>query len=439
MWSRVTLVDEERRVDAVLPAREPIGALMPDLLDLLGDQARHPARLRHLVTAAGEVLTGEATLAESAVPDGSVLRLLRADEPLPAPVVHDVPEAVDDAVGGRPWRWSPRAAEWTAIVTTAALGLSIALVLHRSLGGTAGPVAIGAAAVATLVGGMATGIAWRAPFGTALTLCGGTMAGVGLWAAADLQGWQEWARWGGLAVLAGLLLAALGLTSGLGRGGLAGGGLTAALGLAWAACAGSGLGAVRTGAVLAVATVVLLSVMLRAALSLSGLAALDDRRSADAPAPRGDVLAALTAAHRTLVIATAAVAVAAVVAGWAPAVEFGAWSVALAVLLAIVVASRARMFPLIPQKAVLFAAALLIWVNVAYQAAGQAAWAALPALGMLLALLVIPVVVLTSRQPEHLRARLRRIANRIEAVAVVALLPVAIGTFGVFERLLDTF
>ncbi|WP_316043280.1 EsaB/YukD family protein [Actinomadura sp. CNU-125] len=31
-WSRVTLVGEHRRVDMVLPAREPIGALLPDAL-----------------------------------------------------------------------------------------------------------------------------------------------------------------------------------------------------------------------------------------------------------------------------------------------------------------------------------------------------------------------------------------------------------------------
>jgi hypothetical protein len=47
--------------------------------------------------------------------------------------------------------------------------------------------------------------------------------------------------------------------------------------------------------------------------------------------------------------------------------------------------------------------------------------------------------VLSTEPPEHVRARLRRIANRVEAIAVVALLPVALGAFGTFERLLDTF
>jgi hypothetical protein len=49
------------------------------------------------------------------------------------------------------------------------------------------------------------------------------------------------------------------------------------------------------------------------------------------------------------------------------------------------------------------------------------------------------MVVLSTEPSEHLRARLRRIVNRVEAIAVVALLPVAIGAFGTFERLLDAF
>jgi hypothetical protein len=62
-----------------------------------------------------------------------------------------------------------------------------------------------------------------------------------------------------------------------------------------------------------------------------------------------------------------------------------------------------------------------------------------PAIGVLLLALVPPIVVLSAEPPEHVRARLRRIVNRIEAIAVVVMLPVAIGAFGTFERLLNTF
>lgn len=439
MWSRVTLLAEQRRVDAVLPATEPIGALMPDVLRLLDDQVERPARLRHLVTSTGEVLDGQATLAERGVLDGSVLRLVRADEPLPAPVVHDVPEAVDDAVSEHLWRWGPRAAGWTAAAATAVLAAAAGIILNANPGGAAGFAAAASAAAVLLLAGLAVGALGRTPLGTAVTLGGGALAGVAVWSAADLYGWQSWIRWGALALLSGLLPAALGATTPLGRGGLAGGGLVVLLTAVWGACAGLGLDAARTGAVLAVACVVLLNVMLRIALTLSGLTSLDDRRSAGAAVPRGDVLTALAHTHRSLVIATVAVAVAAVPAGWAPAARLDGWTAALAALLAVVVASRARLFPLVPQKTALLAAALVIWVHLAYRWAEAAAWGAAPALGMLAAVLAVPLVVLTVEQPEHVRARLRRITGRAEAVAAVAIIPVAIGTFGVYQRLLDTF
>ena len=90
-WSRVTIVGEERRVDAVLPASEPVGVLMPEVLELLGDEPQNPARLRHLVTASGAVLAGENTLEERRIEDGSVLWLVQDETPVPAPVVHEVP------------------------------------------------------------------------------------------------------------------------------------------------------------------------------------------------------------------------------------------------------------------------------------------------------------------------------------------------------------
>jgi hypothetical protein len=41
--------------------------------------------------------------------------------------------------------------------------------------------------------------------------------------------------------------------------------------------------------------------------------------------------------------------------------------------------------------------------------------------------------------PAHTRARLRRAGNTLEMFAVVALLPVTLGVFGVYPDLLGTF
>jgi hypothetical protein len=43
------------------------------------------------------------------------------------------------------------------------------------------------------------------------------------------------------------------------------------------------------------------------------------------------------------------------------------------------------------------------------------------------------------RPRPHVRARARQLADRLEGLVVVAAVPVAVGVFGVYERLLDTF
>ncbi|MCP2337572.1 type VII secretion integral membrane protein EccD [Actinomadura rupiterrae] len=435
----MTLVGERRRVDAVLPSREPVGALMPDILDLLGDQVRQPAQLRHLVTASGEVLLGDATLAEHGVRDGAVLRLVRSDEPLPAPVVHEVPDAVDGALDAHALRWSPHAARWTAIISFALAVLFAGIVLNSSHGGVLvdfGTLAVG---VAALIGGLGVGLFRKAPLGTALSLGGGALLAVGAWETAVDRGWPDWSRAAGLVLVIGLTLVALCWSSPLGRGGVIGGAVVLFLGVVGTVCEATGLAPAQTGAVLAIVCAVLLSTMLRGALALSGLTTLDDQRTGGAPVPRADVLTALAAAHRSLLIATLAVAVAAGAAGAMVIGAFDAWSAATGTLLAVIVASRARVFPLVPQKGALWLAAIVAYAAVALGWSRQVSWGVFAGTGMLLLPAVLPVVVLTVTPPEHVRARLRRITNRVEAAAMITLVPVALGTFGVFTRLLHTF
>ncbi|QKW35093.1 type VII secretion integral membrane protein EccD [Actinomadura sp. NAK00032] len=439
VWSRVTLVGESRTVDMVLPAQEPLGALMPDVLELLDDPVRSPPQLRHLVTSAGEVLDPGASLADRRVPDGAVLRLVRADEPLPAPVVHEVPEVVAGALGLRLLSWSPAAARWTATSALVMLAAGAGLVIRAGTGAGTATAATACLAVLLLVGGTALGMAGRTPVGMALTLGGGAASLPALWWAAAAYDWPAWARWGGGALLLAVVVVLLGLSSPLGRGALAGGGSALLLAAIGTGCAAAGLDSARTGAVLALACVVLLSAVLRLALALSGLTSLDDRRGAGNAVARADLMAALDRAHRTMVIATVAVAVAAAVAGLGATARFGGWSAALAALLALVVAGRARVFPLVLEKAALLCAAVVILIGLAVRWAGHVSWGVAPALGMLLVGLAAAVVVLTAEPAEHTRARLRRIMNRIEAIAVTAIIPVAIGVFGTFERLLETF
>lgn len=76
--SRVTLIGERRRADIVLPSDTPIGQLLPDILQLLDDRAASRPTTRQLITSDGSALPHDATLSSAEVPDGAVLRLVRA-------------------------------------------------------------------------------------------------------------------------------------------------------------------------------------------------------------------------------------------------------------------------------------------------------------------------------------------------------------------------
>ncbi|KIH96664.1 secretion protein [Streptomonospora alba] len=438
-WSRVTLVGENRRVDAVLPAQEPIGALMPEVLKLMGDQARNPALPMHLATASGVHLDSDSTLADRSISDGDVLRLMRIDEPVPAPVVHEVPDAVGDVLDGDLGRWNAAARRWSATVAVAALVLAVGSLLWTGSGGAAGVVALGGGAAALLALGWTLAATWREPAGTAVAIAGGMLAGEAVHLSAGLYGWPGWVLWCGLAGIAGGVVIGLGLTTPLGRGGTIGGAVTLALTAVWAGGSAVGMSHSQVGAVAAIACVVVLSLILRFAMSTSGLTALDDRRGAGSAVARTDVMKALAGAHRTMTVSTVAAAVSAAAAGVGLAADLNGWTAGLAGLLAIVVASRSRLFPLILQKAPLMAASLVTVIALAVNWVDLASWALWPSIGALLAVLLIPAVVLSVDPPEHTRARLRRIANRFEAVAVVVLIPVAIGSFGTYERLINTF
>jgi type VII secretion integral membrane protein EccD len=436
-YSRVTLVGARRRIDLVVPSTEPVGTLLPDLLRLVGDEPVSPPRARQLVGADGEVLAPDVTLAEAEVHDGAVLRVVVQHDVPPAPVVHDVIEEVSDDTDVRAWRWGPVARRWTATATVVAGCLLLAWMLARAA--RSGPLAADALTVAAL-GLLGCGIVAgrvRESAGTALALGGGAVALVASWTATGVAGWPPHPR----LVAAGAVLATvtvlLGLTSPLGRVGVVGGGLALGLAAAWGAGVAAALAPERLAAVMAVASIVLLGLLPRVALTASGLTALDDRRTAGEEVGRRDAVAAIAAAHGGLSLATVATAASSALAGVLLVGAPSRWTVTLALALVVVLASRARVYPLVAEVAALLAAAgavlaslLTLWLD----RAGLAG----PLAGVL-ALLAVALVVLGVEFPEHVRARLRRHGDRLEAVAVLAAVPLAIGVFGTYAQLLETF
>nr|WP_308119508.1 EsaB/YukD family protein [Streptomyces sp. JJ38] len=439
--SRVTLVGERRRVDLVLPSQEPVGDLLPDVLRLLGDKAAARPGLRRLVTPDGAVLAQEDTLASAGILDGAVLRLVRQQEAPAAPVVHDVTDETADDLDVRNWRWGEGTRVWTAGVAHVLLGLTAAVSARIWLGAdTVGVWLVVAAGAAGALGAAAAALGGRTASGgresgASLILLGGVLGAYGCWVTTDGAA----ARLAAVGAVVALALALLGVCTGLGRCALVGAGAVAVAVGGWELALAL-TDAVGAGLVLGVASVLALGYLPRFALMGAGLTRLDDQRSGGAPVSRHRVDNALAATHRGLALATVVAGLSAVAADWLT-VSGGpdgvpAWEVTSAALFAVILLSRARAYPLAVEVVALLTAGAVLAVRLLVLWGERSAAGPLAALA---AVALLPLAALVIRPPDHVRVRLRRMANLVESISVVVLIPVVIGAFGVYGRLLDTF
>ncbi|MGX1853709.1 EsaB/YukD family protein [Streptomyces sp. NPDC055299] len=429
--SRVTLVGERRRVDLVLPAQESLGVLLPEVLRLLGDRPGQEPPARRLMAADGSVLSHDDSLASAKVPDGAELRLV-PEHGTPA-AAHDATDEVADELRVRGRRWGAWSRTWTAGAASVLLAVIAGTAAASWYGPGAAALWLGiAGALAAALGACCAGLG-RRPLHTALLLLGGALGVLASWQASPAGA----ARLAAVGLTVAAVLALLGVCTGLGRGGLVGAAAVACAVGAWEA--GLALtGVARTGVVLGALSVLVLGYLPRLALRAAGLTRLDDRYSGGAPVSRHQVATALGATHRGLAPATVAVAVCAGAAGVLAAGAGDGWSAAAAALLCGVTLSRARAYPLAVEVLALLAAGTAIGVCLTLRwAAGSGDPAG--ALAVLCVLAVLPLGALAPRLPEHVRARLRRLLNLVESVGVVALIPVALGAFGVYSGLLHTF
>ncbi|MFF8532852.1 type VII secretion integral membrane protein EccD [Streptomyces sp. NPDC015532] len=441
--SRVTLVGERRRVDLVLPSREPIGLLLPEVMRLLDDRASARPELRHLVTVDGSALDQDSTLESAGVPDGAVLRLVRVEVAPSAPVVHDVTDEVADDLDVRTWRWRPAVRRVVAGMATVFWALAAGVLARGAydLPAVAGVLPI--AAVVSALAGAFFGRARQRGLATTLIVTAGSLGVLGAWTSADAYGWSGAVRLAGVAaaVVAALLL--VGWFSPLGRGALIGAAAVAGCLVLWEVAAALQGGAetvtgqARLGAVLAVVSVVVLGVLPRVALMASGLSSLDDRRTGGASVSRYQVTTALAATHRGLACATVVLAASAAAAGVLVLREPSGWTVLLAFVATVVLALRARAYPLTVEVVALLVAAAVVTVRLIVVWLGHAG-AAGP-IAVLAVLAIAPLAVLVVEPAEHVRVRLRRAGDVLESVGVIALFPLLIGMFGVYGRLLGTF
>ncbi|HEY6747942.1 MAG TPA: EsaB/YukD family protein [Mycobacteriales bacterium] len=290
----------------------------------------------------------------------------------------------------------------------------------RSAGGPAARVAVGRAAVAALTG-LALGIA--AVTALRLALAPGVTATGWVLPVATALGLLGWACTG-----AGI---GLGLGS---RPALAGSGL----GLL-AACvppAAAGLGPERAAAVGATAAVVACGLLPRYAAAAAGLTALDSAVLGGRLRRRTEVRRGVDRAYSALTWSVCGVA-------WTLAATSGVllgstdgWAAGLGVAVVTVTALRTRGFPIAAQQMALWSAVLAGLVVGGFGRMGPSPREVVAGIAAVAA----AVLVLTlARPPAHTRAALRQLGDVLETVAVVAMVPLLVGLFGVYSDLLGAF
>ncbi|TDD58553.1 secretion protein snm4 [Kribbella antibiotica] len=437
-YSRVTVIGQRRRLDAVLPADEPLGVLLPDLLRMLDEPLQSSPQRRFLTTATGVLVPPEGTLASAQIIDGAVLRLAAEGELPPPPTVYDVTEEAVEDLKRRGTTFKPAHRR-----VLAATGLVFSIIAGAISLLVAAPNAIAAAALLVLAAiaafvGIALGRSGNKVVAVPLVIVASVLLAlsVGFWvldAGASL----------GLTIAVGALCLAVGPLF-FSAAGLAGGGLVAGMTsvlfvVVWMLGVGTGLAADRVGALAGILAVVLLGLLPRMALALSGLSGLDDKRASGQEIMRGDVQSALNAAHLGLALATVPIAVSSGVAGIFLLKAGGPWAVALALVLAFLLASRSRLYPLVQEVAVLFAAAFTIVSGCVLIAAFNGQGGAFIALGLLVLVAMFCAFGLGFAPAEHVRARLTQLLDYLEVGAIIVTVPLALGVFGVYTNLLHAF
>lgn len=451
-FTRVTVVGDGRQMDISLPADTPIGEQLPTVLRLLSvPNAPVPVRWRLAAPEFGS-LDPARSLDEVGVLDGASLYLTEAATAPPPPFVDDVESAVAQEV-------ADRAPSWTGPARRSAVGVLLAILLlaWELSAVTSAPaplswlaplvalvVALGGAALITERGGwfcgitavpaaaaLVLGVVATAPF--AFELPDGSASQL---PATGLSALGAASFWNGFPLAVGVAAAATVALLGLVRSapGLAvGGGVVAVLaaGVLW--CVRLGIPVERTAGLVLVVAVVLAGVAGQAALGGAGLVDLMVSDERGEPVPRQAVVRAV---RRGLSLAGGMVW-AAVVAGaascWALLTHTqvdgtpSQWvAPAVGALGGALFALRSRMFTRAAHVGPMVGVAVLVLVGIAVRAP---TWLYVGAAGPLVTLLVLLAsgVLVAGSGLGTLRevagARLQRALERLELVAVLALVP----------------
>ncbi len=446
-FTRVTVVGDERQVDVSLPAQQPVLTLVPQLCSLLSLRAERPGSPWTVATIAGGILDPRRTLDDAGITDADVLYLAPPAEAPEPPFVEDVVDEVgaqlDNASRlseGVEWKGTSRVVGCAALGAAVLAGLAwlLALPALDRASAAAALVAVGLLAAALGRPLRDRGAAWLAGAGAlAWTLAGWTLGGLALGdRAVGEQGvaFTEVAAFRGWTTAAG---AGIGLVTfwlaGRRWHSLGAAGLALAPPALLAALLDVVLPADRVAAVMVVVALVVAGVAPQLAVANAGLVPLLRTAERGTRVTRSTLVDVV---RRGQVVLTGVVPGNALVAAIAVAVLLASGGVAgpaLGAVSGLVFALRSRAFTrsaqVLPMLAVLAAAATTTAVTLPakVQLSGRAAvWTT----GIGLLLVGVAIVGLGVGQlGDVAAARLRRVFDVLEVVAVIAVLPLVLAVF----------
>ncbi|WP_413453006.1 EsaB/YukD family protein [Georgenia phoenicis] len=439
-YTRLTLVGTTHRADVVVPSTEELGAMLPELLELLREEPQDLPQTVALVRVTGEQVALDADAVTQRLRDGEVLRLVRSADAPPPPQVADVTDATADRLGERADRWTVRTRQ---AVTAVVVGLAVAVaglllagvpLLDPTPQGAVGLPAVGAAAAVAALASAALGRAGRRYAGTVLLA-----VGLGLVPALVVSAGTLFT--GEVTLRLGVLAAWVVLGAGLGIGRSSRGALTGATaGIVLTVLATALdvlLPATEADAVVAAVTAFLAGLLPWYAMASSGLTALDDQALDGAPPAAGRVRDTLEDSYRSLTWSTVAVAL---TAAWATSgllTSGQGIAAVLGLLVVAVLALRSRSLPLRWQVVAMWAG---VAVPLVVALAGPvAAHDTLLAAAVAAAVAAVVAVAGALEPSGRQQARLRRLGDLAELLAVLGVLPLLLGVLGVYGRLLETF
>ena len=425
-YTRLTMIGSNRKADLVLPDDEPVGALLPQLLEVL-DERIPGGREIALTTLTGVRIELDSTLGDQGVDHGTMIHLAPLDDAPHPPEIVDITDTVATAAGRRGDHWGEVAGAASVATLSAVVAGIVSVSAQAVLGKPTDPRNYWLLLAAALLTVLAAVFARRSRTGAAAAF---GAAAFGIAVPLLVLAPQPWTAGTRIVVLAGAAWLVLGAIVGAGlnrRSAL----LCSGIGVLAAVLAALGdqlfWPRILVAVVTALTGMALIGLLPGVALALSGLTRYDDRAMRGERSERRNVDHAIEEGFATLTWTVIAISfptgLALLATGLTPAI-------------CLVLLLRARVLPLVPQRIALLIAGL---VPLLAMFVGSSQLSPTSRLATATALLAALLGVALIRPSAVLAAKLRRAAEVAEVLLIITTIPLALGALDVYTDLLETF